>query len=112
MDAVLLQSFLDQIKQWKAQGLADSKIQSRLEQMQLTEEQVTTILQEWKRIRTSKKRDAGFIYAGVGGTIMLVSFILSFFLFQQGQNFMIVLYTFTFIGIGIVFKGLIDILGW
>lgn len=112
MDAVLLQSFLDQIKQWKAQGLAASKIQSRLEQMQLSEEQVTTILQEWKRIRTAKKRDAGFIYAGIGGTIMLISFILSFFLFQQGQNFMIVLYTFTFIGIGIVFKGLIDIIGW
>lgn len=112
MDAVHMQSYLDQIKQWKAEGLAASQIEIRLEQLQLPQDQFHSVLQEWKRICTAKKRDTGFIYAGVGGTIMLISFMLSLFLFQQGQSFMFVLYTFTFIGIGIVFKGLIDILGW
>lgn len=55
MDALHLQSFLNQIKQWKAEGLVASQIQTRLEQMQLTQEQLSSILQEWKRIRTAKK---------------------------------------------------------
>jgi hypothetical protein len=112
MDAVHLQSYLDQIKQWKAEGLAASQIETRLEQMQLPQDHFHFVLQEWKRLRITKKRDAGFIWTGVGGTIMLISFLLSLVLFQQGANFMYVLYSLTFIGIGIVFKGLIDILGW
>ncbi|MBX9785166.1 MAG: hypothetical protein K2X48_17905 [Chitinophagaceae bacterium] len=111
MESVHIQPFLDQIKRWKGEGLAASQIQTRLEQLQLPQEQLNSIIQEWKRICSRQKRDAGFMWTGIGGTIMLISFMLSMFLFQQNQNFLFVLYTLTFIGIAIVFKGLIDILG-
>jgi hypothetical protein len=112
MDTNHLQAFIQKIKQWRAEGVPSPHIETRLKEQQLPDEHVHLILNEWKRIRTAKKRDLGFILTGIGGTIMLVSFLMSLFLFQQGQSFMMVLYIFTFIGIGIAFKGLIDILGW
>jgi hypothetical protein len=112
MDAKALQSMISQLKQWKAQGVEATAFSERLQLLQLNSSEIEMVLHEWKRLCTVQKRDAGFIYAGIGGTVMLISFLLSIFLFQQGQSFMYVLYSFTFIGIGIVFKGLIDILGW
>ena len=112
MDTNQLHPFIQKIKQWKAEGMAASGLESRLKELQLPDEQVQFILTEWKRICIARKRDMGFILTGVGGGVMLVSFLLSLFMFQQGQSFLYVLYIFTFIGIAIAFKGLVDILGW
>jgi hypothetical protein len=43
---------------------------------------------------------------------MLISFLISLMLYNQGQSFMYIFYSLTLVGIAIVFKGLIDILGW
>jgi hypothetical protein len=112
MDSTHLQTFIQKIKQWKAEGTMSSQIETRLKEQQLPDEEVHLILNEWKKITTTKKRDTGFIWCGAGGGIMLISFLISIMLYNQGQGFMYILYSLTLVGIVIVFKGLIDILGW
>lgn len=112
MDAQQLQPFIKTIKQWKAEGVLSSQIETKLKEQQLPEEQVHLILAEWKRCCLAQKRDAGFIWGALGGGIMLVSFLISLMLYNQGEGFMIVLYSLTIIGIAMVFKGLVNILGW
>lgn len=112
MDATHLQPFIQQLKQWKAEGIKPSQMENRLKEQQLPDEEVTLILSEWKRISIAQKRDAGFIWGALGGGIMLISFLISLMLYNEGQGFMLVLYSLTIIGIAMVFKGLVDILGW
>jgi hypothetical protein len=112
MDVNHLQPFIQKIKQWKAEGVLSSQFETRLKEQQLPDEQVQLILDEWKRCCIAQKRDAGFIWGAVGGGIMLVSFLISLLLYNQGQGFMLILYSLTVIGIAMVFKGLVNILGW
>lgn len=112
MNAINFQHYISQIQQWKNEGVETTEIIFRLQQQNLSEDMVNNVLNEWKKLHYAKKRNAGFIWVGTGGAIMLISFIISMLLFEKGQSFTFVLYTFTFLGIAIVFKGLIDILGW
>jgi hypothetical protein len=112
MDAIHLQPFIQQLKQWKAEGIKSSQLEARLKEQELSDEQVNFILAEWKRISIAQKRDAGFIWGALGGGIMLISFLISLMLYNEGQGFMLILYSLTIIGIAMVFKGLVDILGW
>jgi hypothetical protein len=112
MDTNHLQTFIQKIKQWKNEGIQSSQIETRLKEHQLPEDEVQLILSEWKRCCIAQKRDAGFIWGAVGGGIMLVSFLISLMLYNQGQGFMLILYSLTIVGIAMVFKGLVNILGW
>ncbi|HEX4958874.1 MAG TPA: hypothetical protein VFV46_11900 [Lacibacter sp.] len=112
MNSNHLQPYLQQLKQWKAEGLLSAQMETRLKEQHLPEDEIGFILNEWKRITLAQKRDAGFIWGAAGGGLMLISFLVSLVLYNQGQGFMYILYSLTLIGIGMVFKGLVDILGW
>lgn len=112
MDAMTKEQYLAQVFRLKKEGLEISQIILRLQEQNIPADTVETVIKEWKKIYYTKKRNQGFVYVGVGATLMVASFLISVFLFYADKNIEWALYGITFVGLGLTFKGMVDILGW
>lgn len=112
MDMVTIEYYLPKVFQLKKQGMDLAQITQQLQKQNIPEDTVNAIIQQWKKIHYTKKRNRGFIYVGVGTFLMVFSFLLSVVLFYSDRNIEWALYGITFIGLSITFKGMVDILGW
>ncbi|MFZ9719006.1 MAG: hypothetical protein ACO3BD_06580, partial [Chitinophagaceae bacterium] len=74
--------------------------------------EINSLIEAYKKMRNESKQRFGLACCGAGGGILLISFLITFILFDTEHSFAFYLYGLTFIGITILFKGLIDLLGW
>jgi hypothetical protein len=111
MDSIIDQ-YLPKVFQLKKQGMELSEISGLLLKENIPADTVDAILQQWKKIYYAKKRNQGFVYIGLGTSLMIFSFILSVILFYNDKSIDWALYGITFLGLSLTFKGMVDILGW
>jgi len=100
------------VTQWKKEGLSVTEIQDRLDKQEVPRELTEEALQEWKKINYARKRGIGLACCGTGALLLFTSFLITLLLFNTDHNFSLYLYGLTFIGISVLFKGMIDLLGW
>jgi hypothetical protein len=112
MTAITTKQCLTLISQLRNEGLEISSICSRLKEQNIPSDIAEQAVLEWKKIYYSKKRNQGFLYVGIGTSVMVVSFLLSVILFYSDKSIDWALYGLTFLGLSLTFKGMVDILGW
>lgn len=110
MDAVNLQDCLANVIRWKQEGLNTEQITQRFLQAGIPEEQAIQSINEHKRITNEKKRNAAFVYCGIGVFLLTTGFLFTLLLFNSESNFNFALYGLTLIGLVLVFKGMIDLM--
>jgi hypothetical protein len=110
MDTAQLQDVFLRITTLKQQGLSSEEILQRLLDTGLSGDAAQQYFNEWKKIRIEKKRNAAFIYCGVGVFLLTTGFIFTLLLFNNNSNFNFALYGLTLIGLALVFKGMIDLM--
>lgn len=110
MSTVQLQDVFQHIHTLKQQGLTNEEIVQRLLETGLPNEVAQQQLDEWKKIRNEKKRNAAFIYCGIGIFLLTTGFFFTLLLFNSNSNFNFALYGLTIIGLVLVFKGMIDLM--
>lgn len=110
MDTAQLQDVLLRIKTLQQQGLSTEEILKRLSDTGLPVDAARQYFEEWKKIRSEKKRNIAFLYCGVGVFLLTTGFLFTVFLFSSNSNFNFALYGLTIIGVVLVFKGLIDLM--
>lgn len=91
-----------------SKGLSDAEVMNRLKENGVEESKLAEII---KKVKTGRKRKSGFIFCGVGTFLLVAGCMLTLLLFNSG-NIRFALYGLTLIGLGLIFKGLIDLLGW
>jgi hypothetical protein len=112
MDTITIEQCIAQVFQLKKEGVDNTQIALRLQEQNIPADIASQAIQEWKKIVYAKKRNQGFVFVGVGTALMVFSFLLSVFLFYSDKNIEWALYGITFVGLGLTFKGMVDILGW
>ncbi|QNA42624.1 hypothetical protein [Lacibacter sediminis] len=110
MDTAQLPDVLLRINTLKQQGLSTEEILQRLLETGLSGDAAQRYFDEWKKIRNEKKRNAAFVYCGIGVFLLTTGFMFTVFLFTNNSNFNFALYGLTIIGLILVFKGLIDLM--
>lgn len=110
MEAVNLQDCLNKVIAMKKEGLSMEQIKEKLIQSgvptNLTEETIT----EWEKNHNEKKRNAAFIYCGIGILLLTTGFLFTLLLFNSSGPYHFALYGLTVIGLILVFKGMIDLM--
>ncbi len=107
-----LDQCLAHVSQWKKEGVETSVILSRLKEQEVPEDLAQQAISEWKKQRNLRKRGMGMLCCGAGGALLVLSFLITLIMFDTEHNFSIYLYGFTLIGVSILFKGMVDLLGW
>ncbi|HMO32192.1 MAG TPA: hypothetical protein PKE63_09495 [Lacibacter sp.] len=107
-----VQQCLQLLQLWKQEGVPLSQMEQRLLEQETAPELAAEALQELKRQQTDKKRFSGFMCCGIGGGLLFASFLTTLLLFDTEHSFAFYLYGLTLIGVTVVFKGLVDLLGW
>ena len=110
MDTAQLQDVFLRITTLKQQGLSSEEILQRLLETGLSDDAAQQYFDEWKKIRNEKKRNAAFVYCGIGVFLLTTGFMFTVFLFTNNSNFNFALYGLTIIGLVLVFKGMIDLM--
>lgn len=110
MDAVNLQDCVTNVIRWKQEGLSTEQITQRLLQAGIPEEQAIQSINEHKRIVHEKKRNAAFVYCGIGIFLLSTGFLFTVLLFNSSGDFKMALYGLSLVGIALVFKGMIDLM--
>lgn len=110
MDAINIQECLNKVMTLKKEGLSIEQIKDKLLQsgvpVNLAEETIT----EWNKIRNEKKRNAAFVYCGIGILLLTTGFLFTLLLFNSSGSYQFALYGLTVIGLILVFKGMIDLM--
>lgn len=88
------------------------QIRSELQKQNINDSSLNEIINYVKGFRIRKKRNRGFIFTGIGVTLLTLGFLLTMILINLGVNHNLALYGLTSIGIVFVMTGMIDILGW
>lgn len=112
MHATDIQQCIEYLMQWKKEGLTPTEMQQRMAEQQVPDDLAQASLTEWKRLHSEKKRFSGFVCCGIGGAVLLLSFMITLILFDTEHSFSFYLYGLTLIGVSVVMKGLVDLLGW
>lgn len=100
------------VTQWKKEGVSTVEIQERLEQQEVPRTTADEAINEWKKQNNARKRGIGLVCCGTGAVLLVTSFLITLILFNTEHNFSLYLYGLTFIGIIVLFKGMVDLLGW
>lgn len=73
---------------------------------------ITETIEKLKALRMDRKRQAGFIFCGIGVFLLVASCLITFLLFNYGGNIRWVMYGLTSLGVIVTLKGLVDLFGW
>lgn len=112
MESETANPYVAQIMDWKKEGIETSIILARLKEQNLSDELINDVMNQWKKIRYAKKRQIGLICCGLGGGLLILSFAITLTLFHSAHSFQFFLYGFTLLGITLLLKGMVDLLGW
>lgn len=112
MSLAIPQDLLQLAQSLYSRGLSDNEVSTQLKEKGTPENVLTEIIAHFKKIRLIKKRDRGFIWCGIGVTMLVAGCLLTFAFTGSREQMRIVMYGLTTIGACITFKGLIDVLGW
>jgi hypothetical protein len=104
--------FLQLASSLQKRGLNFDEILLQLREKGASENLLPDIIQQLKKLRLAQKRSSGFIWCGVGVVLLVISCMLTLFLFNNGSNIRFVMYGLTTIGIVFTLKGLADLMGW
>lgn len=110
MNTAQLQDVMLHITTLQQQGLKNEEILQRLIETGLPGDASQQYLAQWKKARDEKKRNAAFIYCGIGVFLLTTSFLFTLLLFNSDSNFDFALYGLTIVGLILVFKGMIDLM--
>ncbi len=110
MDTAQLQDVFLRITTLQQQGLKSDEILNRLLETGLPDDAAQQYLSEWKKARDEKKRNAAFVYCGIGVFLLTTGFLFTLLLFNSDSNFNFALYGLTILGVVLVFKGMIDLM--
>ncbi len=110
MNSAQVKDALHLINTLQQQGLTNSEVQQRLTDNGLTPDTAKNCISEWEKQRKEKKRNAAFVYCGIGVFLLTTGFLFTLLLFNSKTNFSFALYGLTIIGLVLVFKGMIDLL--
>jgi len=72
---------------------------------------IAEMLTQIKKVRHAVKTKNGVVKLGFGAMFLLLGFIITVFNFHANQSFTMVMYSFTTIGLILLFWGLYDIIG-
>lgn len=93
-------------------GLNYDEISLQLREKGAPETLMQEIIEKVKSIRFIKKRKTGFACCGIGVALLIVGCMITLFLYSSGGDIKFAMYGLTSVGVVLIFKGLIDILGW
>lgn len=93
-------------------GMNDEEVSLLLLEKGAGEAQLREIIQEVKKTRTTRRRNSGFLFCGIGVFLLVIGCLLTLVLFNNGGNIRLVMYGLTTIGLAFTIKGMIDLLGW
>ena len=94
------------------QGYTTEEISTRLRSKGASDNLLQQALSVIKAIRITKRRNKGFIWCAIGSFLLVAGCMLTFIQHNNGESIRIALYGFTSVGVLIIMKGLIDVLGW
>lgn len=100
------------LKNWHQQGVPLEQFTEKMQKLGADAHEINSLIEAYIKMRYETKQRFGLACCGAGEGILLVSFLITFILFDTEHSFAFYLYGLTFIGITILFKGLIDLLGW
>lgn len=104
---MVLDSYINQVRDWKSEGLDWDRISMRLQEQGLSESEADEALQVVKKEIRVKNKNLGMILLGIGSFLCFFSMVYTFFF---GHNYFM-LYGLTMIGVSIAFAGLVYIMG-
>ena len=110
MDTAQMQDVFLRINTLKQQGLSSEEILQRLLETGLPGDAAQQYFSQWKKARDEKKRNAAFVYCGIGVFLLTTGFLFKLLLFNSESNFNFALYGLTIVGLILVFKGMIDLM--
>lgn len=96
-----------EIWQLYAGGHTTDEIKSRLKKRELEPEMVDEVVHTVREMRLKKKRSQGLIVIGIGGTLLVSAFIVTYILSVNGFPTSAALYGLTSLGIGFLFTGMV-----
>jgi hypothetical protein len=72
---------------------------------------IEEIIKQIKQVHYAIKRKNGMLKIGLASIFLVVGFLITCINFHSNQSFTIVMYSFTSIGLGLLFWGLYEIIG-
>ena len=99
-----------------AKGLADAhksfdEIETKLKQRSDDSLLIAEMLTQIKKVQHAVKAKNGRTKIGFGALFLFSGFLITFINYQANESFTIVMYSFTTIGLVLMFWGLYDIIG-
>lgn len=97
---------------WHEKGKSPQFIREKLREMNADESLCEMAYNEFKKILNLKRRKRGIVFLGAGSAFLIIGFLLTAFLFHNNESFQWVMYVVTSAGIGLLFWGIVDVLGF
>ena len=94
------------------QGHSNDQITNHLRNKGIEDNLLQQALHEVQKMRQHKRRNAGFIWCGIGTFLLVSGCMLTFVQYSNGQNIRLIMYGLTSIGVIAILKGLVDLFGW
>ncbi|MCU0430559.1 MAG: hypothetical protein MUF42_11365 [Cytophagaceae bacterium] len=95
-----------------AQQKSKEELSAHFEDKGVSKETIQLLLDEIKKFEYLKRRKKGIQLLASGCLLLLMGFILTVVLFHRGGAFDAIMYSFSVVGIGLLFWGMIEFLGW
>jgi hypothetical protein len=93
-------------------GFNDEEVSVQLREKGIAETMLQEIIRQVKKLRSSKKKKAGFIFCGIGIFFLIAGCMFTLLLYNSGANIRPAMYGLTGLGLVFTIKGMIDLLGW
>ena len=110
MEPLNLQDCLHKVMILKKDGLSMEQIKEKLLQSGVPVSVAEETIKEWEKVHNEKKRNAAFVYCGIGILLLTTGFLFTILLFNSSGSYQFALYGLTIIGLILVFKGMIDLM--
>lgn len=100
-----------EVWQLYSNGHTSDEILARLIRREVDLEVAEGVMHKVKTIRDTKRRNQGLTFCVIGGTLLILAFLITYILHQLNIQTDIALYGLTTIGIGFLFTGMVYYMG-
>ncbi len=91
--------------------LSFNEIEEQLGKKTSEQDVVSEIMAQIKRVRYAAKRNSGLIKIGIGAFLLFLGFFITCINFHSERSFTVFMYSFTSIGLCVLFFGLYEVIG-
>jgi hypothetical protein len=95
----------------RKRGHNSEEIISQLREKGTPDNLITATIEKMKSLKLGRKRRMGFACCGIGIFLLVAGCMVTFILFNYGNDIRIVMYSLTSLGVIFTIKGLADLLG-